>query len=116
MSAPAKVTVTIPSPNGKPAPSPNVKGNRQVVQTSYTLHSVFKIPDGLDLNGDTVERWWVKYGTLYIKYVGKEEVEEIEASWDAEDSCDFKYGQDEVLDADEVGFEYSEDEESDEEN
>jgi len=32
----------------------NVKGNRKIVIVSYTTESVFKIPDGLDLEDETV--------------------------------------------------------------
>jgi hypothetical protein len=96
--------------------SKNVKGNRKVVRTSYVVESVHKIPDGIDLEDKSVvEDWWVKYGTLMIKYVGKEKVEAIEATMDAEDSCDYKWGESELVDADDVCMEYSEDEESDEE-
>ena len=54
----------------------NTKDNRKVVIATYC--DVFKIPNDLDLEDkEVVEDWWVEYGNLHIKYVGKEEVEEI---------------------------------------
>ena len=92
----------------------NIKGNRKVVMV--TLHSpeiIFKIPDGLDLEDkNVVEYWGHKWGKMYIKYVGKEEVEEITAYEETE--VDYKYEQEiEIIDA-EVGVVYSEDEEEEE--
>ncbi len=90
----------------------NVKGNRKIVATNYCgPTAVFKIPDGLDLEDKSVvESWGTKWGTLYIKYVGKAEEEEIK--WEWEPDMDFKCGDDEIVDADEWGclLEYSEDE------
>ena len=58
----------------------NVKGNRQVVRAAYEGESYFKIPDGLDLEDSTiVEYWLVKWNVLSIKYVGKEQLDEIQA-------------------------------------
>ena len=58
----------------------NVKGNRQVVRAAYEGESYFKIPDGLDLEDSTiVECWLVKWNVLSIKYVGKEQLDEIQA-------------------------------------
>ena len=89
----------------------NRKGNRKIVRTEYSAnHAVFKIPDGLDLEDSSVVEWWnVKYGTLRIKYVGKDKPEEIEWEWDPEP--DYKWGEDEIIDADDCDIEYSEDEE-----
>ena len=94
----------------------NIKGNRKVVMV--TLHSpeiIFKIPDGLDLEDkNVVEYWGHKWGKMYIKYVGKEEEEEIEAYEEGE--VDYKYEQQiEIVDADEHCVDYSEDEEEDDE-
>ena len=59
----------------------NVKGNRKVVAQYYHPPPyVFEIPDGLDLEDKTiVEKWYVHLHALYIKYVGKEEPDKIEA-------------------------------------
>ena len=88
----------------------NVKGNRKIVRAEYFPQStIFKIPDGLDLDDkDIVERWLVKNDTLYIKYVGKEKEERIEP-----EHQDCIYDPDECLieDADDHGIEYEEDEE-----
>ena len=93
----------------------NVKGNRKIVSTEYCTPpptAVFKIPDGVDLEDKSVvEYWYVKYGTLHIKYVGKEEVEEIECHFEPE--IDWKVGNDEIVDADEWCVEYTDDEEED---
>ena len=52
----------------------NVKGNRLIVFAEYYgPESVFKIPNGLDLEDKSiVDEWVVKYNTLYIKYVDGE--------------------------------------------
>ena len=94
----------------------NVKGNRKIVATTYYAPTaVFKIPDGVDLEDKSVvEYWGTKYGTLRIKYVGKEE-EEKDIEWEYEPEVDWKYGTDEIIDADEWGVEYSDDEEEEEE-
>ncbi len=98
-----------PTPDTK-----NIKGNRKVVQTLYApVSAEFKIPDGIDLEDKSVvECWTVKYGTLRIKYVGKEKEEDIE--WEYEPETDFKWGKDEIIDAEEANIEYEEDEEDDE--
>ena len=98
--------------------SKNVKGNRKVVRAEYfPPSSVFKIPDGLDLeDNDIVEKWYVKYDTLYIKYVGKEEEEEIEPEHAASESTDYKYPDDCLIeDADDAGIDYEEDDDEEEE-
>ena len=88
----------------------NVKGNRKIVIVSYTTESVFKIPDGLDLEDKTVvEFWFVKWGTLHIHYINGEE-KEIE--WEYEPEMDFKDPESsEIEDADEHDIEYEEDKE-----
>lgn len=78
----------------------NVKGNRKVVRaTYYPPESVFKIPDGLDLEDETVvENWYVKYDILNIIYVdGRKDA--IEPEW--RDDLDTKHPQaEEIIDAD----------------
>ena len=58
----------------------NTQDCRKVVRVAWDApESLFEIPDGLDLEDESVvEEWWVKWNTLHIKYVGKKEVEEIE--------------------------------------
>ena len=91
----------------------NTKQNRKVVRAVYSPpESIFEIPDGLDLVDKTVVEWWcVKYNTLEIKYVGVEDVVEIEPSRDAcENERDFKYTEEaSIEDADDVAYEYEED-------
>jgi len=85
----------------------NVKGNRQVVVACSSAELVFKIPDGLDLEDETVVKdWCVKWGILYISYVNGEE-EKIEFDWEDEHVC--KYNSVEIMDADEHDIEYEED-------
>ena len=96
----------------------NVKGSRKVVIAKYyTPQSVFGIPDGLDLEDDeVVEEWEVKYNTLLIKYIGKEEVEVIEPSWVLCDN-ELDYPEDyNIEDADGYGYDYPDDEEKKKEN
>ena len=96
----------------------NTKENRKVVRaTFYPPEAVFKIPDGLDLEDESVvEFWGVKWAQLYIKYVGKEEVEIIEPYFDVDETIDLKYArEEEIVDADDCGcVEYTDDEEEDE--
>lgn len=96
----------------------NIKGNRKVVRaTYYAPESVFKIPDGLDLEDESVVKFWgVKYNTLHIHYVDGRE-EELEPYFDAVDSSDYKYPQEtEIEDADDCNVDYSEDEDEEEES
>ena len=92
----------------------NTKENRKVVRAEYSApESVFEIPDGLDLEDKSIVEWWgVKWNTLHIKYVGKEEVEDIQPSWDGgEDHEIWKHPNDcGIEDAEDVGYEYEEDE------
>ena len=88
----------------------NIKGDRKVVKVQlYTPEFIFKIPDGLDLEDETVvESWGYNCGSLHIKYVGKEDVEKID-QWDG--GCNYIYPEnEEIIDADDGGVEYSEDE------
>jgi len=88
----------------------NEKGNRKVVEVEYPGPvATFKIPDGLDLEDKSVvEAWWVIWGTLHISYVSGAE-QHIE--WEYDPEPDFKRGKESIVDADNHGVEYSEDEE-----
>ena len=97
----------------------NTKENRKVVRAEYSApESVFEIPDGLDLEDESIVEWWgVKWNTLNIKYVGNEEVKSIQPSWDGQDDhdlwkrpieCDIEH-------AYECGYDYEEDEEDEDE-
>jgi len=49
----------------------------------------YKIPDGIDLEDETVvDRWRVNYRGLNIYYVGKDEPEIIESYLELDDSGD----------------------------
>jgi hypothetical protein len=51
----------------------NTKENRKVVVAEHTMCLVYKIPDNLDLEDETiVKAYWVRYGTLYIEYRSEE--------------------------------------------
>ena len=65
----------------------NIKGNRLVVFAEcHTPESVFRIPNGLDLEDKSiVEEWWVKYNQLHIHYVGQEEDVSIDPLHDFDD-------------------------------
>jgi hypothetical protein len=46
-----------------------------VVVTMSPVEMYFKVPDGIDLEDESVvEDYGFKYGKLYIKYVGKEDL------------------------------------------
>ena len=85
----------------------NTQDCRKVVRVAWDApESLFEIPDGLDLEDESVvEEWWVKWNTLHIKYVGKKEVEEIEPCQETE--LDYKRPQEcEIESADDMGYEY----------
>jgi hypothetical protein len=69
---------------GKALSTKNVKGNRLVVFAEYYApDSIFKIPDGLDLEDkNVVETWWVRRNMLHIQYVGEEDVVSIDPLYD----------------------------------
>jgi hypothetical protein len=97
----------------------NTKVNRQVVRATFDVpESVFKIPDGLDLEDKTiVEYWYVRYNALILKYVNGEKIS-IDPTWiNAEVDMDLKETETcEIVKAEEVGYEYSEDEDDDEDD
>jgi len=88
----------------------NVKGNRKIVVALCDFKQYFKIPDGLDLEDQTVvSSWSVSWGKLHIHYVNGEEKE---IDWEYEPEIDFKYAfEEEIMDADEHDIEYEEDKE-----
>ena len=91
----------------------NTKDNRKVVVAYFSFSYPFKIPDGIDLEDETVvQAWNVKYGTLNILYVDGRK-EEIEPVYDIE--SDYKWPDEtEIVDAEDYNVEYSEDEEEEE--
>ena len=95
----------------------NIKGNRQVIVATFNPQElIFKLPDGLDLEDDTVvENYWVNWGILYIKCIG----DDIEYKIDPEPVCEPDYKRPENIEiqsAENAGVEYSDDEEEDENN
>jgi len=96
----------------------NVKGNRKMLQvTYYAPINYYRIPDNLDLEDKSVvEEYWVKWNTLYIKYVGKKEVEKLGPEYSYADGDAFKRPDTvEIVDADEDYIEYEGESEEDEE-
>jgi hypothetical protein len=61
--------------------------SQQVVFAEYYApEAIFKIPKGIDLKDKTkVEDWYVLHNTLCIKFVDKDKVQEIEASFETEE-------------------------------
>tara|TARA_R110000868_G_scaffold250411_3_gene506954 strand:- start:615 stop:1493 length:879 start_codon:yes stop_codon:yes gene_type:complete len=92
----------------------NTKGNRQVVVATYTIQSIFEIPNGLDLEDKSVvENWGVKWNELIIQFVNGEE-KEIDPTLDAREG-DFKRPEDyEIVPAEDAGYKYDEEEEEEE--
>ena len=93
----------------------NTKGNRKIVRATFEPPDfIFKIPDGLDLEyKEVVEHWCVKYGTLHIKYVGKEDVEEIDPFYDP---CEYDYKYPMSENIEDAYDEYQEEDEDDKED
>jgi len=89
-------------------PTKNVKGDRKVVRTTYEVCAAHKIPDGLDLQDKSVVKsWHVRYGVLHINYVDGRQYA-LESVYDID--SDYKYGESEIIDADDECVEYEEDE------
>lgn len=87
----------------------NIKGNRQVVVAQYRAESVFKLPDGLDLNDkNIVAEWGVKWDKLWITFTDGR-LESIEPVLEAQMDCKYAY-ESEIEPAADVGYEYEEDE------
>ena len=91
----------------------NTKGDRKVVTADYNFpKAIFKIPDGLDLQDKkVVKAWFVKGMYLNIRYVdGREEVIEWECD-PTEKRAEEQYPDEQIEDAKDWDFEYSDDEE-----
>lgn len=85
------------------------KKPRQKVVASFATFAEFEVPEGIDLkNEKQVENWWIKWGTLHIKLVGKDELMTVE--WKYEPETDYKHP--DTTEVEEV--EEEEDEEDDE--
>ena len=91
------------------ASTKNVKGDRKMLHVRYYAPiNYYRIPDNLDLEDKSVvEEYWVKWNTLYIKYVGKEEAEKINPEYSDTDGDIFKHPETlEIVDAEEHYVEY----------
>jgi len=91
----------------------NVKGNRKIVVALCESKQYFKIPDGLDLEFETVvSSWQVSWGKLYIDYVNGHKRREI-IEFVEEHNYGFKDPDSEIEDAktDLHNIEYEEDKE-----
>ena len=88
--------------------------SRKILKATYYPRELFfKIPKNIDLDDESkVEEYWVKWGTLCIKYVDGT-FQKIENCQENEDEC--KHPADmEILDRDDCGL-FSDEEEDDEE-
>jgi hypothetical protein len=90
-----------------------MSSERKIVRVQYTHNDVFKIPKGLDLEDKTqVKNWGVKWNRLWIEKVDGTELMIEAESWIH--NFDYKYPDiAEIVDADDEGVEYSDDEEED---
>ena len=80
----------------------NTKDNRHVVRVTYLTESIFKIPDGLDLDDKSVvEEWFVKWDELHIRYVDGRK--EKFSPYSAASECENKDGDTELINADDIG-------------
>ena len=95
----------------------NIKDNRKVVVAKfYAPRTVFKIPDGIDIEDKSVvKKWYVYREYLNIIYVdGREETIEAEYSTGFEElDC---VEETVIEDAEDWNVEYSQDEEEEEED
>ena len=105
------ITHEMTSVENNTASTKNIKDNRKVVVASYMTESVYKLPDGIDLEDKTVvEDWEVYRMVLHIKFVdGREET--IEPEWVSEHDMK-EPDRTHIESAEDYGFclEYSEDE------
>lgn len=54
-----------------------------VIAIMPAVEMYFKVPEGIDLEDEDVVEWYqFRYGDLYIKYVGKDEIETIKACYE----------------------------------
>jgi hypothetical protein len=54
----------------------NTKENRKVLCAKYSDEAVYKLPNNLDLEDKSVVKsYWIKWGTLYISYTSKQNLE-----------------------------------------
>jgi len=77
--------------------SNNVNQVRKCVKAEYNLESKFRIPRGIDLEGEGV-KWGVKWNQLIIYLPSGEQIK-VEPEWDPKD-FDFKHPDKQTLDYD----------------
>jgi len=63
---------------------------RQMVSVRYNVYNDFVVPRGVDLNGDKVKDWFVKWDTLHIKMKNGKEYE-ISGKCDPYNGENFKH-------------------------
>ena len=72
-----------------------------IVVATYQLPLFFNVPEGVDLEDKTVvEKWWVKWGILFIRYVGASR--EVEIKGDGIEKYDFKWASDVEIQVQEI--------------
>lgn len=84
---------------------------RQMVSVRYNVYNDFVVPRGVDLNGDKVKDWFVKWDRLHIQMKNGKEYE-IEGRLDPCDGGNFKHH--DGLAIEESTYEDSDDEEDEE--
>lgn len=81
---------------------------RQVVRAHYSFYSTFVVPEGVDLKGEEVKEWWVKWDTLYIEMKDGTQYQVI-PEYSAKDN-DMKYPYDEAIEEEDIDNCYDESE------
>jgi hypothetical protein len=98
----------------EPEPEPEQKPKKKVVSSSYTIENIFKVPEGLDLEDNTIiECWYVKYDCLHIWYMDgrHDEITSSKTAYDDDYNDPINV---EIVDAEDFGFEYLFEEEEEE--
>jgi hypothetical protein len=76
------------------------KAPRKMVTATYSVASDFVVPEGVDLEGNDVDDWYVKWDTLHI-YMKNGTYYEVSPYFSATDAEFKRPNEEEVLDADE---------------
>ena len=75
-----------------------MSSNKVVVATYALPQSVFKIPKNIDLEDESVVKYWgVKWNKLYIVLVKDDEELQIEPFQNANEQIDLKYADDTTI-------------------
>jgi len=83
-----------------------------MVSVRYNCYNAFVVPNGIDLNSDKVEDWYVRWDTLYITLKNGKQYE-INGEMDASNGENFKYPDETSVEKNEV-YDYVSDSEDEE--